>query len=461
MENLHYSEILRDTDVKNKVIKAIEDFNMLDKGQEVLVGLSGGADSVALLLVLSELGYKVSACHINHQLRGEESDRDESFCIKLCNSLNIELFVEKLDVNTYCKENKLGTEEGARELRYITFSKYCGNNKIATAHTASDNIETVLINFTRGTALKGLCGIPPVRDNIIRPLIYCTREEVEEYLKEKNQSYVTDSTNLTTDYTRNKIRHEVIPVLKSINPSLENSFLKTNQSISRDNSYLEEIADKILKEITILKGTYNANILREMDTSISFRCIAKILKTNGLECNSERVNDIYNIVLNNGKINLSGNVYAISNSGKLKISVIKKEEKVVLEQPLVTDKEITFFDKKFIFYKQNYDENNWDLNVNKKFTIGYLDYDKIECKVIVRNRRNGDKIRFASRPHTTSVKKLFNSDIPLEERDKILFLADEKGVIFIEGYGVAERVRVDENTKNILTINLLEGNVKN
>ena len=198
-----------------KVKTTISKFNMLEPSEKILVGLSGGADSVSLLICLKELGYNVSAMHINHNLRGEESNRDERFCVKLCEKLDIPLTVKSIDVKAYCRENKLGLEEGARELRYKAFSDV-GADKICTAHTLSDSVETMLINLTRGTALKGLCGVPNKRDNIVRPLIECTREEVEEFLNKKNISYVTDSTNNSNDYTRNKFRHLVIPEILKI-----------------------------------------------------------------------------------------------------------------------------------------------------------------------------------------------------------------------------------------------------
>ena len=445
--------------MNSKVIKAIEDFNMLKSGDKVLVGLSGGADSVALLLILKELGYEIIACHINHQLRGEESDRDENFCKELCKSLNIELIVEKLDVITFCKENKLGTEEGARQLRYKAFEKHSNGIKIATAHTNSDNLETVLINLSRGTALTGLCGIPPVRDNIIRPLIYCTREDIENYLNEKNQDYVIDSTNLSCDYTRNKIRHDVIPKLVQINPSLHKSFLKTVKSVSRDNKYLEILSQKALRDITISKDTYNAELLSEFDISIALRCIAQILKNSSLECNNDKVNDIYNMLHNEGKINLTNDVYAISKSGKLKICCEKHKEKVEFCEVMCIGKEYFFYNKKISLYEKKFVFDTESENINKMFANGILDYDKIQGKAIVRNRRDGDKIKFLNKPHTTTIKKLFNSDIPQNKRDEIIFIADDIGVIFIEGYGIAERVKVDDGTKCAIAVNIFEGNV--
>ena len=184
---------------------------MLSSGDQVTVGLSGGADSVALLCVLKELendlDIKISACHINHCLRGEESDRDQKFCEQLCLKLDVPFSSIAVDVTGYCRKNKVSTEEGARILRYNALLDVCKGNKLATAHTLSDNAETVIINMVRGSALDGLCGIPPVRGNIIRPLIGCSRAEVESYLDALGQQYVTDSSNLTDDYRRNKMSY--------------------------------------------------------------------------------------------------------------------------------------------------------------------------------------------------------------------------------------------------------------
>ncbi len=446
--------------MKAKVLKAIKDYSMLSDGESVLVALSGGADSVALLLVLIELGYNVSACHVNHQLRGEESERDENFCIEICNREKILLYVEKVDVISYCNSNKYGTEEGARQLRYMALDSHSKGMKIATAHTASDNLETVLINLSRGTALKGLCGIPPVRGNIIRPLIYCTREDVEVYLKDKGQAYVTDSTNLTDVYTRNRIRHEVVPVLKSVNPSLENSFIKSIASLIEDNQYLELQTELLLKTSLLSDNEYDAKILSSAHDCIKHRAIAQILRNNDLECNNDKVNSIANILKTEGKINLFRDVYAISKEGKLKICTVTKLKKISFNREIEIGQSIRFFNKEVTFKLENINMFSDEPNVNKKFAIAKLDYDKIQGKAIVRNRLEGDRIRFSGRDHTTSVKKLFNSKVPLHKRGEIVFISDEEGVIFIEGFGVAERVKVDDKSARVVLINIIERNVE-
>ena len=195
----------------DKIKRAVNSYNMTDT-DSLTVALSGGADSVALLYAMAELkeeySFSLSAAHLNHNLRGEESDRDEEFCKKTCEKLGIPLITESVDVKKEAEESGESIETAARRIRYDFLSRV-SSGKIATAHTADDNLETVIFNLSRGTDLAGLCGIPPVRDNIIRPLIFCTREDIENYLKEKGASYCTDSTNNEDIYKRNFIRHNI------------------------------------------------------------------------------------------------------------------------------------------------------------------------------------------------------------------------------------------------------------
>ncbi len=440
----------------NKVKQTIKKYKMLCDGEKVLVGLSGGADSISLLLALKMLGYEVYACHVNHQLRGEESERDQRFCEDICNRENIRLFVEKIDVNTFCRENKVGTEEGARLLRYQALQKNAGGMKIATAHNINDCLETTLINLTRGTALRGLCSIPPVRDNIVRPLIECTRQEIEDFLAENGQKYVTDSTNLKTDYTRNKMRHIVVPEMLKVNPNLYKSYGRTISILSDEDRFLESLAERALTDAFINENVYDRKKLSQNDRVIINRCISKLLKNNHLECNTLKIDEISQIVEKTGKINLSGDVYAVANEATICICHIKNENSRE-EKVIDRDGDYAFLGKTIRLCKQNINYVKKEANINKKFANAILDYDKIQGTVILRNRRDGDRIKFAGKPFTTRIKKLFNKDVPLEMRDSVAFLADDTGVIFVEGYGIGQGVSVDESTKNVLSVNILEG----
>lgn len=443
-----------------KVKTTISKFNMLQVSDKVLVGLSGGADSVSLLICLKELGFNVSAMHINHNLRGEESNRDEEFCIRLCEKLNVPLTVKSIDVKSYCKENKLGIEEGARELRYKAFSEY-GTDKICTAHTLSDSVETMLINLTRGTALKGLCGVPYKRGNIVRPLIECTREEVEAFLGERGIEFVTDSTNNSDDYTRNKFRHLVIPKLEEITNEKNGSFYKniskTFMSLIDDESYLNSEAEKLFEQSSLNENEYDYNLIDSAHDSIKNRVFILLLKRYGAVVSYAKLNDLKQACETGKKINLKKNVYAYVKSGKLIFSEDKKSPDALVYKKAIDFEKGNIITENFFGKKVTLSliENRADIsNIHNMFTKKYADYDKIKGKIFLRNRISGDKIRLKSRGLTKSLKKLFNENIPLENRHKIAVLSDDEGVIFVEGFGADERACVDENTKRILKIEI-------
>ena len=216
--------------LKRKVRQFIEHQELLQKGDRILVALSGGADSVALLRVLLQLGYTCEAAHCNFHLRGEESNRDETFVRNLCQQLNIQLHVQHFDTTSYAKANGISIEMAARNLRYNWFEELrqeTGCQWIAVAHHQDDSIETFLLNLIRGTGIKGLRGIQPKNGYVVRPLLCVNREEILDYLQHLGQPFVNDSTNQQHDYTRNKIRLDLLPLLETINPSIRESLLQT------------------------------------------------------------------------------------------------------------------------------------------------------------------------------------------------------------------------------------------
>lgn len=424
------------------VSKTIGKYNMLKKSERVLIGLSGGADSVSLLLCLLMLGYDITACHINHQLRDKESLRDELFCIDLCKKFNVPIKVHRIDVASYCKNHACSTEEGARALRYEIFAK-TDCDKIATAHTLSDCFETTVFNLTRGTGLKGLCSIPPVRNNIIRPLIECTRTDIERFLLENKQDYVIDSTNLQTDYSRNKIRHNVVPILNELNPSLLSTYMNTLENLKNDQDYLVMQVSELLNSALTHSG-YKADILLHAHPAIRNRAIAQILIQNNINVSFNRISDIISI-LNGGKINLQSDIFAVCNEKLLYIERFEQHD-----SDTYYCKEINFNQSYIFFDKTVSFEMVYNKNVNKNFANTCCDYDKIKGRVLLRNRQSGDKIILCNRNFTSSVKKLFNSSVTLENRMKTVILEDEEGIFFIEGFGCADRVKVDSDTKHIL-----------
>jgi tRNA(Ile)-lysidine synthase len=282
----------------------------IPKDRHVTVALSGGADSVALLHALLELGLNVTCCHVNHNLRGAESDTDEAFVRDLCKKWGVKVTVCSLNVKSLQKKHQ-SLEEAARNARYAFFSEF---ETVATAHTASDNAETVLLNLIRGTGLKGLCGIPPVRDNIIRPLIECQRSDIEEYCKKHDLDYVTDSTNHCEEFTRNKIRMRLIPVIKQINPAFDCTVTRMCEILREDSDFLENTAQCC---------DYSIKQLSNLEKPLLKRIIIGLLSHNNISPSNLRVSQIIEIIDNGqGKINLEKHKFALISDGILKIETI-------------------------------------------------------------------------------------------------------------------------------------------
>ena len=230
----------------SKVKDYIKKHKLLSLSDLYIVALSGGADSVALLLLLDEMGYKVHALHCNFHLRGEESDRDERFCEDLCLKKNIPFHRIHFDTLMYAETHKMSVEMAARELRYRYFEqlrKDIGAEGICVAHHQDDTVETVLLNLVRGTGLRGLTGIQPRNGAILRPLLCVTRTEIEAYLETKQQDYVTDSTNLETDFVRNKIRLQVVPLLRQLNPAVSENIVRTAEHLTEAQKVLDTVVD--------------------------------------------------------------------------------------------------------------------------------------------------------------------------------------------------------------------------
>ena len=267
---------------------------LLEDGADVIVGLSGGADSTALLLVLMRLGYRVHAVHCNFHLRGAESDRDEKFVADLCKKLGVELEVCHYDTGRYAADHGISIEMAARDLRYSDFErimKQQGATAICIAHHRDDSVETVLLNLIRGTGLKGLTGIKPRNGHIIRPMLCVSRQEIEDWLKEIGQKYITDSTNLETDYTRNKIRLELLPMMRSINPSVDGSIDLTAQHLQQAYAFYAQAIEQACKDVVSTDGdTITISIEKLRQTASVQTLLFEILSPLGF--NDSQISDI-------------------------------------------------------------------------------------------------------------------------------------------------------------------------
>ena len=262
--------------MRDKVLSRLK--GLVRPGETVICAVSGGADSVAMLHVLlrlrDELGITVEAAHFNHRLRGAESDRDEEFVRTLCQAWDVRLHTGSGDVFARAGETGESVEEAARKLRYAFFDSL--GAAVATAHTADDNLETVLLNLLRGTGLKGLCGIPETRAGILRPMLSVTRAEIEAYLSENSLSHVEDSTNRADDCVRNRLRHQVIPLLRAENPSLSTTVLRMSALLSQDEAYLQALADDALLRAKAGSG-YECALLRALPDALRTRALRTML----------------------------------------------------------------------------------------------------------------------------------------------------------------------------------------
>lgn len=427
-----------------KIKDACLQFALTQNVKHVTVALSGGADSMALLSALlklkDELGIQtVEAAHFNHNIRGAEALRDLNFVREFCKSSGVKLHIGEADVPKFALENSMSTELAARELRYRFFDTI-DTDAVATAHTASDNIETVIFNITRGTALSGLCGIPPKRDKYIRPLIYCTRDDVETYCSKNDISYVTDSTNLCDEYTRNKIRHNVIPVLKGINSSAELACSRMTAAVREDDDFINSVVDENYNRF-YGNNQLDVTSFADLHPSVAKRLIKRFCSELGVEVDAFHINEIFNMCINGGKTSISQNRYALVKNGVLKI----------------TDAEITSTDIQFNVKIDDISDNLFKNceNVHNLLLKNILDCDKIVGELTVRHRTAGDKIRLKNKNCTKTLKKLFcEYKIPVEERDLWPVISDDVGVVWVYKIGAAERCAADKNTARVCKINV-------
>lgn len=430
-----------------KVRQAVEKYSMPLKDKSVVVALSGGADSMALLNVLNELkdeyGITLSACHVNHGIRGESADRDEAFVKAECKKHSIPLKVLHADVPKMAAEKGLGLEECGRKVRYDFFASF-EDCIIATAHTLSDRSETLLLNITRGSSSKGLCSIPPVRGNIIRPLIDCTRADIEDYCQKNGISFVTDETNFDDVYSRNRIRLNVIPQLKGINPSFENAVSRLTECAVSDEDYFSSLTETIISKAKTSDG-YRADIISVEHFAVRRRVIAEILKRDA-DITPELIHiKSVDSILSGGKTQV------------LKDTVVEVRNGILKINPKVS--EYTEWECDFSHFSAETPVGKFSATVFNRNDLPpkqivhnkVVDSDCIVGKCIIRNRRAGDKMRLAGSSCTKTLKKLFNEK-HLENRNSLAVLADENGILWVQNLGCADRCKIKTETQKILLI---------
>ncbi len=441
--------------MNNKIRNSIEHYGMLSEGASVVAAVSGGSDSMVLLNILNSLKdeYKFTLCaaHVNHCLRGEAADSDQRFVEEKCREMGVPVHVLKVDVAAKAKESGEGFEECARRIRYEFFNSLGENVIIATAHNLSDKIETFLFNFSRGSTLRGLCSIPSKRDNIIRPLIDCTKAEILDYCEKNGIDYVTDATNADVAYSRNRIRHNVVKELSVINSSFEKCAGRCISSISDDEAFLSSLAREYIESARSENG-FDAGKLAEAPLPLKRRAIIGIVEEcTGTTPEYKFADEICGMLDNRGKLQINGGVTVRVRKGILDFPE-KADESAVSE---ITDGRVEFFDYVIETRIVNIKEINNLQNFSKQGLEYYLDCDKIFGRLVVRSRQAGDKISLKSRGCTKTLKKLFNElEISPEKRNSVAVFADEKGVVLVEGAGCDSRAAVSKATENVLIVRI-------
>lgn len=430
--------------ILSKIRAADRQYGLFGGVESITVACSGGADSMALLHALCvlapEYGFTVSAAHYNHCIRGEEADRDERFVREHCEKSGIPYAAGRGNVPEYAEQNNMSTELAARELRYEFLTRSTNGGVVATAHHAGDNLETMLFNLSRGTALAGLCGIPAKRGIFIRPLLLCSREEIEEYCAANGIDYVTDSTNLSDEYSRNRLRHRVVPELKALRPSVEAAAVRTAQSLSEDEECLSQIALQEY-ERRCSDGALSIEDFGELPKAIAKRVLKYFwVGQTGENPDFLHITEMYACCLGQGKRSLPGERCALLKNARLYIESAKKA--------LPTRFSVEISEKNADFLKTNRKIHNLLLKNS-------LDCDKIVGKLVLRVRETGDRVFIKGRGGTKTLKKLYNEyKIPLYERENLPVLADDKGIVWIGRIGVAERCAVSDETKRIYAVSM-------
>lgn len=439
-----------------KIKLAIEKHGMMEKIKSgVVVGFSGGADSVLLLIFLwkiqKELNFPLLAIHVNHCIRGDAANSDACFSKEFCDALNIEFLSFSEDVPAFAEKNKMGTEEAARAVRYRIFDKVVSERDdiatVATAHNGTDNLETFIFNFMRGTGISGLCGIAPVRGNIIRPLIDLPKENISELLNGAKIPYVTDETNFSTEYTRNYIRHEILPKLERLSSSPAVAAARAIDNLRCDADYLAAEAVKYYVA-NLDNGRIEASKLISLHPSIFSRVIALMAKEHSKKLPEKAHVEKIRSLLSKGddfELDIPGNIAFFR---RYDVCFIKKKKA-----------EDSYSE---IFYTLNNgfnvipeldmavavsDSKNEDFSSKVyKFSIQADMYSAIIGDVLhLRTRRAGDSYFYGGMTH--KVKKLFNDKkLSAEERNTIPVICDEKGILWIPGFGV--RCDTDECKNN-------------
>ena len=455
----------------NLIEKKVKDYitknNLIVSGDVIVIGVSGGADSLCLLYMLNAFytdKVTLKVVHVHHGLR-KSADEEAEHVRKICKELCVECKIYRADVKKYADENRMSTEEAGRDIRYNAFRELLAgidNGKIAIAHNKNDNAETLLFNLFRGSSLNGLRGIRANNDNIIRPILCLERNEVEEYLKGRGINYCSDESNDTNDYARNRIRHEILPIAeKTLNSAAIDNMFNFSEDVSSAMDYLDTVMNEKYSCAVIKNDDYIIVLEDEIEKMHSYlqRRIAykAIVEIAGKMKDIEKKHVYLLLKLFSKQVGRSISLpYDICATKTYEGVEIRKKTDIVEasynEINLITGKKIVFEGYEVIATKSAISNN---LPISKEKYTKWFDCDKIKGLLVCRNPRKGDCIEINEKGDRQSFRRYcINEKIPAQQRKKLMLICDDEGILWIVGRRISSRIKISNSTTNILKIDI-------
>lgn len=456
--------------MKKVVRKTIKKYDLIDRFDRVVIGVSGGHDSMTLLYVLEslkkELEFEIIVAHINHGVRGKEADADENYVKDISKKLGLKFYSHKADMDLYAKKHKLTSEEAGREIRYEFFRKVLketNSRKIAVAHNKDDQAETLLMRFMRGTGIDGLKGMEFKSQEIIRPILNIERSKIEEYCDEMGIMPRIDKTNAMPIYGRNKVRLELIPYIEdTFNSGIINTLSRTAEIMKIDSDFLmkhtKEEYNRTLKEVSKSRIVLDTLAVRSLHEAIKTRVIRhaiEVVNTNLKGIDKKHIEEILKLI----GVNETGKQINITNNIIVRISyedlIIEKNKDIkdVRFKEKIDENGITSIEQLASKIKSRVcSKEDVDIDFNNKL-VKCFDYDNIKSVIYIRNRKNGDRFSPLGMKGSKKLKDFFiDEKIPKEERDKIPLILDGEEIIWVVGLRISENYKVSSSTENVLVL---------
>ena len=441
--------IMRSFLKKNKILEFITKYDMIRRGDSIVTGLSGGPDSVCLLLLLSEIredfDLTLYAVHVHHGIRKGSADRDLEFSRRLCEKLNVSFEAEHINALELADNSSIPVEEAARNARYEILRRKADevSGKIAVAHNANDNEETILFHMTRGCGLRGMCGISPVNGNIIRPLLGVKKADIIEFLNNSHQDYCTDETNSDNVYTRNKIRNEISPLLSEINPKATDHIFAMSQNLLEISDYFDSVVESVLGDkmvVELERLSEQPDFLKKLVVKEYLSRFMPMKK----DVSQSHIDAVFSLIGTTEEkyVNLPFGYRAKINSSSIEV-----EDASQLFKSQIDDKKL-----KIRVFNRETEDVTFPVSTYTK----WVDYGKIKGNLSVRSRCPGDYMAIAG-GHTKKVSDIFiDAKVPKSIRDEVPLVCDERHVIWAVGYKLSEDVKLSDETEKIMEISYLE-----